>query len=50
MKKSTTLARLQLKLETVKALSADQLTHVVGGATANGCVHPTTTVLPTGRC
>jgi hypothetical protein len=51
MKKSTTRSKLQLKPETVKALNATDLANVIGGATlAAGCVHPTTTVQPTGPC
>jgi len=49
MKKTNTPQRLTLKLETVKALKQADLRHVIGGATSP-CVHPTTTVLPTGDC
>lgn len=49
MKKLNTPAKLMLKLETVKALRVADLKHVVGGA-SSPCDHPTTTVLPTGRC
>jgi hypothetical protein len=49
MKKTTTPAKLVLKLEIVKALKRTDLTHVVGGVT-HPCAHPTTTVLPTGPC
>ncbi len=40
MKKSTSPAKLMLKLETVKALNLEKLTTVIGGAN-----QPTTTVL-----
>jgi hypothetical protein len=49
MKKSTSPAKLRLKLETVKTLKITEMTHVIGGATSP-CAHPTTTVLPTGDC
>jgi bacteriocin-like protein len=40
-----------LKPETVKALSTSDLANVIGGVTVGqGCVHPTTTVQPTGPC
>lgn len=40
MKKSTSPAKLMLKLETVKALNFERLTNVIGGVN-----QPTTTVL-----
>jgi hypothetical protein len=49
MKKTTTPAKLTLKLETMKTLKTAELTHVIGGATSP-CNHPTSTVLPTGDC
>jgi hypothetical protein len=49
MKRTTTTTKLALKRETIKQLKLPDLTHVIGGATSP-CTHPTTTVLPTGRC
>jgi len=49
MKKTTTPAKLTLKLETMKILKTTELTAVIGGATSP-CNHPTSTVLPTGDC
>ena len=47
MKKNTTLAKLALKLETVKTLKGRELTNIVGGA---GHAQPTTTVHHTFDC
>jgi bacteriocin-like protein len=49
MKKTTTPAKLTLKLETMKTLRTTELTQVIGGATTP-CAHPTTTVLTLGGC
>ena len=49
MKKTNTPAKLMLKLETVKAMTAPDLKQVVGGAAAPHA-RPTTTVLHTFDC